>query len=122
MQDCFLAAAERALGSSASPPITAPIATPNEPSSFANGRYQVQKFLGEGGKKKVYLAHDTTLDREVAFSLIKSGGEASGGEVLVSALLKELTESAGDMQFGEAREVALKGLEGMNRIYPVAWE
>ena len=27
-------------------------------------------FLGEGGKKKVYLAHDTLLDREVAFALI----------------------------------------------------
>ena len=47
---------------------------PDQPSSFANGRYQVQKFLGEGGKKKVYLAHDTTLDREVAFALIKTEG------------------------------------------------
>ena len=27
-----------------------------------------------GGKKKVYLAHDTTLDREVAFALIKTEG------------------------------------------------
>src|SRR3989338_7964320 len=34
------------------------------PPSFANGRYAVKKFLGEGGKKKVYLAHDTVLDRE----------------------------------------------------------
>jgi ribosomal protein L40E len=33
-----------------------------EPTSFAGGRYQVKKFLGEGGKKKVYLAHDTMLD------------------------------------------------------------
>ena len=30
--------------------------------------------MGEGGKKKVYLAHDTTLDREVAFALIKTEG------------------------------------------------
>ena len=48
--------------------------TPTQPTSFANGRYQVKRFLGEGGKKKVYLAHDTTLDREVAFALIKSEG------------------------------------------------
>ncbi len=42
------------------------------PTSFANGRYQVKRFLGEGGKKRVYLAQDTTLDREVAFALIKT--------------------------------------------------
>jgi tetratricopeptide (TPR) repeat protein len=42
------------------------------PASFASGRYTVKKFLGEGGKKKVYLAHDNTLDRDVAFALIKS--------------------------------------------------
>ena len=43
-----------------------------EPTSFANGRYQVKKKLGEGGKKKVYLAHDTRLDRDVAIYLIKT--------------------------------------------------
>jgi len=48
--------------------------TPPAPSSFANGRYGVRKFLGEGGKKKVYLAHDTLLDRDVAFALIKTEG------------------------------------------------
>ena len=43
-----------------------------EPASFAGGRYQVKKLLGEGGKKKVYLAHDTVLDRDVAFAQIKT--------------------------------------------------
>jgi tetratricopeptide (TPR) repeat protein len=42
------------------------------PTSFVNGRYQVKKLLGEGGKKKVYLAHDAVLDRDVAFALIKT--------------------------------------------------
>jgi tetratricopeptide (TPR) repeat protein len=42
------------------------------PTSFANGRYQVKKFLGEGGKKKVYLTHDKVLDRDVAFALVKT--------------------------------------------------
>ena len=45
-----------------------------QPTSFANGRYQVRRFLGEGGKKKVYLAHDGMLDRDVAFALIKTEG------------------------------------------------
>jgi len=44
------------------------------PETFASGRYTVKKFLGEGGKKKVYLAHDTLLDRDVAFALIKTEG------------------------------------------------
>ncbi|MCH7642200.1 MAG: serine/threonine protein kinase, partial [Chloroflexi bacterium] len=44
------------------------------PTSFADDRYQVSKFLGEGGKKRVYLAHDTLLDRDVAFALIKTEG------------------------------------------------
>jgi len=44
------------------------------PASFASGRYVVKRFLGEGGKKKVYLAHDTLLDRDVAFALIKTDG------------------------------------------------
>jgi len=42
------------------------------PTSFAAGRYQVKKFLGEGGKKRIYLAHDTLLDRDVALALLKT--------------------------------------------------
>jgi hypothetical protein len=85
----YLAAAERWLGagspispttsaeaeSDASPSTsTAPAASVAMPDSFASGRYTVKKFLGEGGKKKVYLAHDTLLDRNVAFALIKTEG------------------------------------------------
>ena len=44
------------------------------PTSFADGRYEVKEFLGEGGKKQVYLAQDTLLDRQVAFALIKTEG------------------------------------------------
>ena len=47
--------------------------------------------------------------------------EANGGEILVSSLLKELTDSAGDLAFGEAREVELKGLSGTQRVFSVAW-
>jgi len=77
----FLATAERALANSTprptgqpvtTPPTPTQFATPDQPTSFANGRYQVKQLLGEGGKKKVYLTHDTTLDRDVAFALIKS--------------------------------------------------
>jgi hypothetical protein len=74
----LLAAAERGLGQAGGTmSLPAPPATPTaapQPASFANGRYVVRRFLGEGGKKKVYLAHDTLLDRDVAFALIKTEG------------------------------------------------
>ena len=53
--------------------------TPVHQTSFAGGRYQVKRFLGEGGKKRVYLAQDTLLDREVAFALIKTEGLDEAG-------------------------------------------
>ena len=73
----FLSAAQQALGTPGEPTPQALGRShhpPDQPTSFANGRYQVKKFLGEGGKKKVYLAQDTLLDREVAFALIKTEG------------------------------------------------
>ncbi|MFQ6029890.1 MAG: serine/threonine-protein kinase, partial [Dehalococcoidia bacterium] len=80
----FLNAAERALSSVSdltsveatpiSPSSEPPVIGTDQPTSFANGRYEVKRFLGEGGKKKVYLAHDSLLDRDVAFALIKTEG------------------------------------------------
>ena len=48
--------------------------------------------------------------------------EAKSGQILVSSLLKELTDSAGDIQFDDGQEVELKGLAGLNRVYAVDWE
>jgi len=47
--------------------------------------------------------------------------QAQGGEILVSALLKELTESVGDVRFDDAREVTLKGFPDPHRVFPVQW-
>src|SRR3989442_10322559 len=62
--------------SSAPTPTPAPSSAPSPalPSSFADGRYTVKGFLGEGGRKRVYLAHDTKLDRDVAVAVIKTEG------------------------------------------------
>ena len=87
----FLRMAERRLGTSGSPAVTVtpespvpstepPLPDPKkDPDTFGDGRYEVKRFLGEGGKKMVYLAHDDTLDRDVAFALIKTEGLDSVG-------------------------------------------
>ena len=89
----YLAAAERTLGrSDPAAHVAAMVADAGAlpetggsslPESFAGGRYEVRRFLGEGGKKRVYLAHDTKLDREVAFSLIKTEGLDAEGEARI---------------------------------------
>ncbi len=48
-------------------------------------------------------------------------GQAQGGEILVSSLLKELTESGGDIAFGEGRDVELQGLAGTHQVHHIAW-
>ena len=49
-------------------------------------------------------------------------GEARGGEILVSSLLRELTASTGDLRFGESREIRLKGIRVLRRIRSEAME
>jgi class 3 adenylate cyclase len=48
--------------------------------------------------------------------------QAQGGEILVSSLLRELTESSGELRFDDGRAVELKGLAGEHRVYRVEWE
>ena len=69
--------------------------------------------LGDQRMQQVLRGHNDIVRHHVA---------VQGGEILVSSLLKELTDSAGDIQFGEVQEVELKGLAGLNRVYAVAWE
>ena len=49
-------------------------AAPSAPAAIANGRYEILRLLGEGGKKRVYLARDNLLERDVALALIKAEG------------------------------------------------
>ena len=78
--DAFGNSGDDSVIASPTPPLT-PRDTPatvttdaEEQMTFSDGRYEIAKFLGEGGKKKVYLAKDTMLDRDVAFALIKTEG------------------------------------------------
>ena len=50
-------------------------------------------------------------------------GQAKGGEILVSSLVRQLVESSMDTSlFSEPREVELKGLTGTQRVFAVSWE
>jgi class 3 adenylate cyclase len=44
------------------------------PSEIAAGRYRPRQFLGQGGRKRVYLADDAATDREVAVALFDTEG------------------------------------------------
>jgi hypothetical protein len=45
-----------------------------EPGEVFAGRYEVRRLLGEGGRKRTYLARDTKMNRLVAVSLVKPEG------------------------------------------------
>jgi hypothetical protein len=48
--------------------------------------------------------------------------EARGGEILVSPLVRQLTEPSGAFTFGDPTDVELKGLSGMHRLSSVRWQ
>jgi len=47
--------------------------------------------------------------------------QARSEEVLVSSVSKRMADSAGDIAFGDAREIDLKGLPGTHIVYPALW-
>jgi class 3 adenylate cyclase len=48
--------------------------------------------------------------------------EARGGEILVSRLVRELTEGSGLFSFTDPTDVELKGLSGMHSLSAVRWQ
>ena len=71
LDDRFCDGCGRPLGSSSDQPDVAPAA---DPVAFVDRRYLVERLLGQGAHKQVYLARDVRLDRHVAFALIKVAG------------------------------------------------
>src|SRR5262249_21064594 len=60
--------------------LIAPEPLPAEVPSETAGRCRVLRFLGQGGRKRVYLADDTSSDSEVALALFDTEGVAAGIE------------------------------------------
>jgi len=48
--------------------------------------------------------------------------QATGGEILVSAAVKDITQSASMLRFNEGRIVELKGIAEPQHIYGAVWE
>jgi adenylate cyclase len=46
---------------------------------------------------------------------------ASGGQILVSATVREIAEGMGDFEFGDGVAVDLKGLDGIHVVHEVTW-
>ena len=47
--------------------------------------------------------------------------QAAGGEILVSSLVRDLTQSLGEIRFGDVREAELKGIAQTQHLVPVLW-
>jgi class 3 adenylate cyclase len=45
---------------------------------------------------------------------------AAGGEIVVSSLVHGLLAQTGEFAFEPAREVELKGVEGLQKVFPLA--
>jgi class 3 adenylate cyclase len=79
-------------------------------------RVRVGMHTGE-----VILGDDGDLFGRHVVMAARVAGTARGGEILVSDLVRELVEPRGGFEFGESREVALKGLPDTHRVHPVTW-
>lgn len=70
-------------------------ATPSSPTALVNGRYHIQRLLGEGSKKRVYLARDTYLPREVAVAVFKTDGLDDTGRKRIRRETHALSQLSG---------------------------
>jgi class 3 adenylate cyclase len=69
------------------------------------------EVMRDGGD---YFGHHVNLAARVAAA-------ASGGQILVSSIVRELTASAGDLVFDDGRNAELKGIADAHRVYTLAW-
>jgi class 3 adenylate cyclase len=67
------------------------------------------------------IQHDGDFYGKSVILAARIADQARGGEVLVSSLVEQLVEPAGDLRFKDAGEAELKGLSEPQRLYRVAW-
>ena len=57
---------------------------PQIPATIGGGRYRTVRLLGEGARKRVYLAMDERLAREVAVAMVKTDGLDANGRIRIT--------------------------------------
>jgi adenylate cyclase len=62
---------------------------------------------------------DDLFGRNVAMAA-RVAGQADGGEILVSEVVRDAVNEAEDLDFDDGRDVELKGFSGTHRLYAVA--
>jgi class 3 adenylate cyclase len=83
----------------------------------------------EGGGMRVRMGlhtgeairEDEDLFGRTVIVAARIAAAASGGEILVSSMLRQLSDGSGEFAFGPSRPEALKGLPGVHDLHPVAW-
>jgi adenylate cyclase len=68
----------------------------------------------------IFQLDDDFLGKAVVLAA-RITGRARGGEILVSAACREYTLLVVRWRYGEAMELRLKGLAGVERVYPLDW-
>jgi class 3 adenylate cyclase len=68
------------------------------------------------------IREDEDLFGRTVIVAARIAATAHGGEILVSSVLRQLSDGSGEFAFGPPRAEALKGLPGVHDLYPVAWE
>jgi class 3 adenylate cyclase len=67
------------------------------------------------------IREDEDLFGRTVIVAARIAAAAHGGEILVSSLLRQLSDGSGEFGFGPSREEVLKGLPGVHDVYPVTW-
>jgi class 3 adenylate cyclase len=67
------------------------------------------------------IREDEDLFGRTVIVAARIAAAASGGEILVSSLLRQLSDGSGEFAFAPPREEVLKGLPGVHDVYPVDW-
>jgi len=77
-------------------------------------RVRIGLHLGEPVREADdFFGHVVSYAARVASS-------AAGGEVVVSHLLHDILVQTGEVEFGEPRQIQLKGIDGLQTVFPLA--